>query len=73
MEPDFASVVRDEFGKWYLPDLVEHLIDGLRKAGLDVPAATAASSRQRACEQGGVGEADARPRPSRSPCCRSPT
>ena len=39
MDPDFTSVVREEFGKWYLPDLVEHLIDGLRKAGLDVPDA----------------------------------
>jgi len=38
LEPDFASAVRDEFGKWYLPDHVEHLIDGLRKAGLDVEA-----------------------------------
>jgi len=41
IEPDFASVVREEFGKWYQPELVEHLIDGLRKAGLDVPDAGA--------------------------------
>ena len=38
LKPDFASVARDQFEKWYLPDLVELLIDGLRKAGLDVPA-----------------------------------
>ena len=36
LRPDFAEIARDQFGKWYLPDLVEQLIDGLRKAGLDV-------------------------------------
>jgi len=41
LEPGFASAVRDEFGRWYQPELVEHLIDGLRKAGLDVPDAGA--------------------------------
>ena len=41
LRPDFAAIARDQFGKWYLPELVEHLIDGLRKAGLDVPAASA--------------------------------
>jgi TolB-like protein/Flp pilus assembly protein TadD len=40
LEPRFISAVRDEFGKWYQPDLVEHLIDGLRKAGMEMPAAT---------------------------------
>jgi hypothetical protein len=30
--------VREEFGKWFGPgDLLERVIDGLRKAGLDVP------------------------------------
>jgi hypothetical protein len=32
----FALEVRKEGGKWLVPELVEHLIDGLRKAGLDV-------------------------------------
>jgi hypothetical protein len=36
LAPDFASTARDQFGKWYLPELVDHLIDGLRKAGLDM-------------------------------------
>ena len=39
LKPDFAEIARDQFGKWYLPQLVEQLIDGLRKAGLDVPSA----------------------------------
>ena len=34
--PDLALTVRREFGKWYLPDLVEQLMDGLEKAGLDL-------------------------------------
>jgi len=34
---DFAVEARQEFAKSYDPELVEHLIDGLRKAGLEVP------------------------------------
>ena len=38
--PDFAVVAREELGKWWDPKLVEHLLDGLRKAGLiDIPGA----------------------------------
>jgi tetratricopeptide (TPR) repeat protein len=36
LRPDFATIVRDQFGRWYLPELVEQLIDGLRKAGLKI-------------------------------------
>jgi TolB-like protein len=39
IRPGFGSTVREEFGKWYDPELVEHFVDGLRKAGLDVPPA----------------------------------
>ena len=38
MMPDFPSIGRSEFSKWYLPDLVDHLMDGLRKAGLETTA-----------------------------------
>ncbi len=34
MMPDFPLIGRDEFSKWYPPELVEHLIEGLEKAGL---------------------------------------
>ena len=44
LRPDFAGIARDELGKWYPRDLVDHLIDGLRKAGLDVPAITGRAS-----------------------------
>jgi TolB-like protein len=36
IRPDFAVVAREELGKWWDPELVEHLIDGLRKAGLEI-------------------------------------
>ena len=34
--PEFASRAREELAKWWNADFVEHLMDGLRKAGLDV-------------------------------------
>jgi serine/threonine-protein kinase len=36
LRPDFASEARDEFGKWHEEE-VEHILDGLRKAGLQIP------------------------------------
>jgi serine/threonine protein kinase len=36
VRPDFPVVAREELAKWWEPELVEHLIDGLRKAGLEV-------------------------------------
>jgi serine/threonine protein kinase len=38
IRPDFAVVARDELRKWWDPELVEHLIEGLRKAGLEIAA-----------------------------------
>jgi len=37
LRPDFANTVRQEYGKCHSPEDIEHLIDALRKAGLDVP------------------------------------
>jgi len=36
LKPDIVLVARDALARWYPPELVEQLIDGLRKAGLDV-------------------------------------
>jgi TolB-like protein/cytochrome c-type biogenesis protein CcmH/NrfG len=36
IRPDFAATAREELGKWWEPELVEHLLDGLRKAGLEI-------------------------------------
>ncbi len=38
LKPDFPRIARGEFAKWYPPELVERLIEGLRKAGLDAAA-----------------------------------
>jgi adenylate cyclase len=34
LRPEFASIARGEFAKWWAPEYVEHFIDGLRKAGV---------------------------------------
>jgi adenylate cyclase len=36
VRPDFAMSAREELGKWWDPELSEHLFDGLRKAGLEI-------------------------------------
>jgi serine/threonine protein kinase/tetratricopeptide (TPR) repeat protein len=36
IRPDFAVVARDELRKWWDPELIEHLIEGLHKAGLEI-------------------------------------
>jgi TolB-like protein len=36
IKPDFAVVGREELRKWWDADLTEHLIEGLRKAGLEI-------------------------------------
>jgi TolB-like protein len=37
--PEFALVAREELAKWWDPKLVQHLIDGLSKAGLEIGGA----------------------------------
>jgi tetratricopeptide (TPR) repeat protein len=37
LRPDLAATVRKDMEKWWDPESVEHLIDGLRKAGLELP------------------------------------
>jgi TolB-like protein len=37
LRPDFASAARLEYAKWYDDEHVEQIIEGLRKAGLDIP------------------------------------
>jgi TolB-like protein/Tfp pilus assembly protein PilF len=36
LRPDFPEVANEELEKWWEPALVEHLLDGLRKAGLEI-------------------------------------
>ena len=36
--PGYGAREWEELGKWFLaPDMLEHLVDGLRKAGLSIP------------------------------------
>jgi adenylate cyclase len=42
LKPDYAEVARDLHAKWILPELVEKLMDGLRKAGVEISAQAAA-------------------------------
>jgi TolB-like protein/Tfp pilus assembly protein PilF len=38
LRPDFARTAREEYGRWFHdPAFVEHQLDGLRKAGLEIP------------------------------------
>jgi TolB-like protein/Flp pilus assembly protein TadD len=49
LKPDVARTIRHEFSKWFVDrELVEHIVEGLRKAGLDVPAADGSGSSQSA-------------------------
>jgi hypothetical protein len=41
--PGFAVSARADLGKWLDPELVEHLIDGLRMAGLEIGPANTSS------------------------------
>jgi len=36
VRPDFSRKAREELGKWFEPDLVDHFLDGLGRAGLAV-------------------------------------
>ncbi len=44
LAPNFGATAREEYGKWNDPELVEHLLDGLRKAGLEIPPKEQASA-----------------------------
>jgi TolB-like protein len=37
VRPDFAATVRRDYGKWWNAKTVDHLVEGLRKAGLEIP------------------------------------
>jgi adenylate cyclase len=58
LKPDFPQIARDEFAKWYQPDLVEQLIEGLRKAGLDVAGEIASPKPRQGRSGSGATQAD---------------
>jgi tetratricopeptide (TPR) repeat protein len=44
--PNFATTARQELEKWFEAELVEHFLEGLRKAGLENPTDQGAASAQ---------------------------
>ena len=47
VKPDYATVARKELEKIWAPELVEHLIEGLRKAGMEIEKAARDHRRPR--------------------------
>ena len=41
-KPDYGAIAREDLGKWFDAELVEHYIEGLRKAGPDIQPANVA-------------------------------
>ena len=63
LRPDFAAAARQEYSKWYDSELIEQLVDGLRKAGLEIPeearpAAVALKSEPSSAPDSGAVRAD---------------
>jgi len=54
IRPDFATTAREEFGKWFDDELVEHYVEGLRKAGLEVGGTAGNSFAAKASDSGAV-------------------
>jgi TolB-like protein/Tfp pilus assembly protein PilF len=62
VRPDFAARTRRDIEKWWAPEYVERFIDGLCKAGLDLPSASESerpSTADPALRSPGSGEARA--------------
>ena len=58
LKPDTAAIARESLGKWFQPELVEHFIEGLAKAGLDVGGVGASSAPKPAVTGSGKSRAD---------------
>jgi serine/threonine protein kinase/tetratricopeptide (TPR) repeat protein len=52
IRPDFAVVAHEELAKWWQPELIAQLIDGLRKAGLEIADAKGATAAKPTAETG---------------------
>jgi TolB-like protein/Tfp pilus assembly protein PilF len=63
LRPDFAAAARQEYAKWYDSEVIEQIIEGLRKAGLEIPeegrpATVALTSRRSSVPESGAVRAD---------------
>jgi serine/threonine protein kinase/tetratricopeptide (TPR) repeat protein len=50
IRPDFPVVARNELRKWWDAEFIEHLVDGLRKAGLEIAGEDGAPPAKHAAE-----------------------
>ncbi len=50
LRPDFAASARKDFEKWWAPEYVEQLMDGLRKAGLEIAGEPSSSPAKAAAD-----------------------
>ena len=51
LRPDFPVAAYEELGKWWHKDLVEHLLEGLRKAGMEIASRPRDAARCAATER----------------------
>ena len=58
LKPDFPQIAREEFAKWYPPELVDQLIEGLCKAGLAIEGEMASPTPQPRRSGSGATRAD---------------
>jgi len=58
LKPDFGSTARDELGKWLRPELVDHVIEGLRRAGLEIGEAGVAPTTSTSTPVSSVSRSD---------------
>ena len=71
LKPNYAEVARELHGRWIDPDLVEQLMDGLRKAGLEIATARASGPAGALAHSSVATRAPRAPtRASGSRCCR---
>ncbi len=54
LRPDFATAARREYSKWYGSEWVEQMLDGLRKAGLEIADQAGTSAAVKAPDSGTV-------------------
>ncbi|HYB53464.1 MAG TPA: hypothetical protein VEG84_06335, partial [Thermoanaerobaculia bacterium] len=54
LRPDIAATVRRDSEKWWAPDHVERILDGLRKAGLEIGERTEAPAATKPSDSGAV-------------------
>ena len=50
LAPDLGAIAREKYSKWFDAELTEHLLDGLRKAGLEIDEAERVASQRLATE-----------------------